>query len=222
MGNNNATILQYRDSLNTTKTRRLVSRYILSQMFFKLYGIPRRVWLSPGLIKRSFSRLSILNFKLLYKSLVRPLLEYCSVIWFPLYKTDEYEIEKVQRRATKLVVGLHDSPYPDRLKTLNLTTLAYRRNRTDTLQVYRIAHKIDNLDFNFFFEPNTNPTRGHRWKIDKPHANARLRLNSFSNRVINPWNKLSEATVTSSSINVFKNALENEWKNDPIKYNFGK
>ena len=168
-----------------------------------------------GLIKRSFSRLSILNFKLLYKSLVRPLLEYCSVIWFPLYKTDEYEIEKVQRRATKLVVELHDSPYPDRLKTLNLTTLAYRRNRTDMLQVYRIAHKIDNLDFNFFFEPNTNPTRGHRWKIDKPPANTRLRLNSFSNRVINPWNKLSEATVTSSSINAFKNALENEWKMTP-------
>ena len=84
--------------------------------------------------------LSITNFKLLYKSLIRPILEYCTVIWFPLYKTDSQEIEKVQRRASKLVPTLKDLSYPERLKTLNLTTLAYRRNRTDMLQVYRLQN----------------------------------------------------------------------------------
>ena len=68
---------------------------------------------------------------IIHISLIRPILEYCTVIWFPLYKTDSQEIEKVQRRASKLVPTLKDLPYPERLKTLNLTTLAYRRNRTD-------------------------------------------------------------------------------------------
>ena len=117
-----------------------------------------------GLIKKSFSKLSITNFKLLYKSLIRPILEYCTVIWFQLYKTDSQEIEKVRRRASKLVPTLKDLPYPERLKTLNLTTLAYRRNRTDMLQVYRIINKIDNIDFDSFFPYNDNNTRGHSKK----------------------------------------------------------
>ena len=104
-----------------------------------------------GLIKRSFSKLNKKSFKLLYKSLVRPILEYCSCIWFPLYKTDAIEIEKVQRRATKLVPCLKNMSYPDRLRELNLTTLAYRRQRTDIIQVFRIINKIDNIPFKTFF-----------------------------------------------------------------------
>ena len=88
-----------------------------------------------GLIKRSFTRLDKNSFKILYKSLVRPILEYCSVIWFPLHKAEALEIEKVQRRATKLIPELKEKSYSDRLKALNLTTLAYRRQRTDIIQV---------------------------------------------------------------------------------------
>ena len=61
------------------------------------------------------------------------------------------EIEKVQRRATKLVPSLRDLSYQDRLKTLKLPTLAYRRKRTDIIQVYRIVNRIDNIDFDTFF-----------------------------------------------------------------------
>ena len=62
-----------------------------------------------GMIKRSFSKLNTQSFKLLYKSLIRPILEYCSCIWFPLYKGDCSEIEKVQRRATKNVISFKTS-----------------------------------------------------------------------------------------------------------------
>ena len=173
-----------------------------------------------GLIKRTFSKLNIESFKILYKSLIRPILEYCSVIWNPLYKTDAQEIEKVQRRATKMVSSLKDLTYSERLKKLNLTTLAYRRKRSDVLQVYRIIHKIDNIPFDLFFTYNTHDTRGHSFKLDKPRANSILRQNSFSHRVINVWNNLPADVVESSSINSFKNALEKSWKNDDIKYHF--
>ena len=173
-----------------------------------------------GLIKRSFSRLNSKSFKLLYKSLVRPILEYCSVIWNPMYKTDALEIEKVQRRATKLVPELKELSYEERLKSLNITTLAYRRKRADVLQVYRIINEIDNIPFSAFFVYSKTSTRGHQFKLEKPRASTKLRQNSFSHRVINDWNNLPEVAVKCKTINSFKNALEKFWKDDPLKYQF--
>ena len=80
-----------------------------------------------GIIKRTFTSLKKQNFMILYKSLVRPILEYCSQIWSPHLQKDIDAIERVQHRATKLVQGIADLPYEDRLKYLNLPTLAFRR-----------------------------------------------------------------------------------------------
>ena len=180
-----------------------------------------------GLIRRSFTKLQPNSFKMLYKSLVRPILEYCSVIWYPLYRTEALEIEKVQRRATKLIPGIRNLEYPDRLKKLNITTLAYRRQRTDVLQVFRIIKQIDRIPFSTFFEYNTNDNRGHSYQLSKPRAETSLRLNSFSHRVINIWNSLPEYAVqcikiekNDTALNQFKTAIEHAWKDDPIKYEF--
>ena len=172
-----------------------------------------------GIIKRSFDELTVENFKILYKTQVRPILEYCSDIWFPIFIMDMKEIEKVQKRATKLVKGLSEKPYDERLQTLDLPTMEYRRNRTDMLQVFRILKGIDNLDPNDFFEiDNRGLTRGHSLKLIKPRVNTRVRQCSFSQRVINPWNNLTDHVVTAKSINTFKDRLENAWKSDPSKY----
>jgi ribonuclease P/MRP protein subunit RPP40 len=172
-----------------------------------------------GILRRSFSSLSSYSLKLLYKSIVRPILEYCSSIWFPALVGEIKEIEKVQRRATKLVPSLKNKSYPERLKALDLTSLLYRRKRCDIIQVYRIVHKINNLDFNSFFKRSTNTTRGHNWKLEKPRALTSIRQNSFSNRVVNAWNSLPESAVNSTSLNAFKTALEKAWSSDATKYN---
>ena len=52
-----------------------------------------------GLIKRNMLKL--------YKTLVRPHLEYCTAVWSPHYKKDEKDIEKVQHRFTKLIIAYH-------------------------------------------------------------------------------------------------------------------
>ena len=61
-------------------------------------------------------------------------------------------------------------------------------------------------------------TRGHDLKLEKPGATNNIRLYGFSHRVIDIWNSLGDATVNAPSINAFKNAIEKEWKNDPLKY----
>ena len=95
-----------------------------------------------GIIKRTFNKLNEENFKILYKSLVRPILEYCTPIWFPLNKREAEEIEKVQRRATKLVSTIRNKTYEDRIQDLNLTTLYLRRKRTDMIQTFKILKDL--------------------------------------------------------------------------------
>ena len=59
----------------------------------------------------------------MYKAIVRPHLEYCIQAWNPHLRKDVDMLEKIQRRATKLIPGLRDLTYVERLKECGLTTL---------------------------------------------------------------------------------------------------
>ena len=74
----------------------------------------------------------------LYKSLVRPKLEYCIQAWNPSLIKDIELLEQVQHRATKLIPEIAHMPYHDRLKYLNLTTLELRRHRGDLIETFRL------------------------------------------------------------------------------------
>ena len=99
-------------------------------------------------IRHTFQHLDENIFLLLYKALVRPHLEYASCIWNPNLKYNIDSIERVQRRATKMVSSIKDLSYTDRLRKLNLETLLYRRTRADLLETYRIQNNIHTLDQN--------------------------------------------------------------------------
>ena len=58
----------------------------------------------------------------LYKSIIRPTLEYCNSVWCPMFKRDEGLLEKVQQRATRLLPELRQKTYPDRLFKESTTT----------------------------------------------------------------------------------------------------
>ena len=85
------------------------------------------------IIRRSFCALDSTSFTLLYKAIVRPHLEYAATIWNPYPKNYFDDLEKVQRRATKLLQNISHLSYPERLAALNLPTLVYRRIRGDMI-----------------------------------------------------------------------------------------
>src|SRR5215470_3106059 len=72
----------------------------------------------------------------LYKSLVRPKLEYCVQVWRPYLQKDIQNIERVQHRATKMIRECKRLSYEDRLHITGLTTLEKRRDRGNLIQVF--------------------------------------------------------------------------------------
>ena len=86
------------------------------------------------------------SFILLYKSMVHPHLEYANSVWCPYKMGDIKEIEKVQKRATKLIINLKSMSYINRLLHLKLPTLKYRRLREDMIEVFKITHEIYDSD----------------------------------------------------------------------------
>ena len=167
-----------------------------------------------GLIKKSFVSLDKYSLPLLYKSLIRPHLEYGNVIWGPHYKEDQKAVEKVQRRATKLITIIKYLPYEQRLQHLNLPSLMHRRRRGDMIQVYKmITGKVD-IDMCMFFKFSSLPTRGHRYKLLKQHASKFVRSKSFSSRVVNDWNSLTSGVVEAQTTNDFKIKIDKFWQDE--------
>ena len=159
-------------------------------------------------------------FLTLYKSLVRPTLEYATVIWSPWLKKDIVAIEQVQRRATKLVREIAELSYEQRLKHLGLPTLMYRRERQDVIQLFKIMNRYDNVQLNSVKPKEDQSTRGHNQRIEKRHYNYKSSMNSFSARCVNPWNSLPSDTVNSTSVNNFKSNLNDAWKQKPSKFSY--
>ena len=80
------------------------------------------------------------------------------MIWAPHLKRQSEEIEKVQRRATKILPELRECSYGERMRIIKLPSLKYRRYRADMIQTFKILNNMDDLNANDFYEFNTNTT----------------------------------------------------------------
>ena len=162
-----------------------------------------------GMIKRNVRSRSKEVILKLYKGLVRPLLEYSIQAWRPFKKGDIKLLERVQKRATKLVEGLRNKSYEERLIELKLPSLEDRRTRGDMIMTYKMLNGLERVQTNRLWTYNSNSiTRGHSKKLKKTNCRLDVRKYAFGNRVTDGWNRLREDVVTSTSLNGFKNAYD--------------
>ena len=132
-----------------------------------------------GLIRRNITYKGKKLIIPLYKAIVRPHLEYCIQAWRPYRKKDIDTLERIQRRATKMIPELRDLSYEERLKECGLTTLETRRLRGDQIEVFKILNGYENIDRNMFFSlKKDSRTRGHEVKLVKDQCRLDIRKHS--------------------------------------------
>jgi len=170
-----------------------------------------------GIIRRSFQHLDIATFLPLYKGMVRSHLDFNASVYYPHHQEDIDRIEAVQRRATKQIPELKGLPYPERLKRLKLPTLAYRRRRSDMIELYKITSGVYEEELCTFVKLRSEQTerqgnRYHNRTIFPTHSQSNIRRNSFGNRNTTIWNTLPASVVNAPTIDAFKRRLDSHWK----------
>eukprot|EP00061_Rhincodon_typus_P007330 g28923.t1 len=94
----------------------------------------------------------------LYRTLVRPVMEYCVQFWSPCYRKNIIKLERVQETFSRMLPGLEGLSYKERLDRLGLSSLEHKRFRGDLIEVYKIMRDIDKANSKGLFP---------RWRSSK-------------------------------------------------------
>ena len=150
--------------------------------------------------------------KTVFVSYIRPILEYCSPVWNPKLKQDIVILEKVQRRFTKKVFGLHDCTYSERLNILGLESLEFRRLKLDLIFMYKLIHGYFDINAQDFitFSDIKFTRNSSALKLVQPKSRLELRHNFITVRIIPLWNKISSNLDGVTSLKSFTNLLETD------------
>lgn len=160
-----------------------------------------------GLIHRTFrfpdSKLII------YKSHVRPILEYCSMICSNMRQCDRIEIENTQRIFTKRLLG-SNSPlnYMERCQSLQLDPMWLRRIKINLSFLHSIIENRTCTSAPQIRNTSNYALRHSMFMVSVPVSRTAIRSNFFIVKYATLWNKLPNHTrlISPSSI-AFKDAL---------------
>ena len=162
-----------------------------------------------ALIYKTFFSKDVNLMKKAFLVYVRPILEYCSVVWNPYLICDINRLEKVQRKFTKKILYKNKGlSYDQRLEFLKIEKLETRRIHSDLILAYKVIRdKL--LPFEEFFE--FTPKIGTRSIHDQKLYISKFRLDcrkyDFANRTARIWNELPQEIIDCQSISSFKASI---------------
>ena len=163
--------------------------------------ISSRAYRQLGLIRRCFSSSTPVKVKkLLYTSLVRSQLTYCSQVWRPRFVGDFVSLELVQRRATRYILNNFSSDYKQRLTSLRLFPLMYFLELLDILFFIKCLKfpepSFPILDYVSFFNANTRSSSFS--KLKHLSCSSRISQHSYFSRITRLWNTLPPIDLSHS------------------------
>jgi len=194
-----------------------------STLLFKKHTSEKisKAFMMLGIIRRNFDVTNKDIFLLLYKSLVRSHLEYGNSVWNPHFVSLIRDLEKVQKRATKLVFECKSLKYIERLRLLKLPCLRYRRMRSDMIEVYKLMHGIYDSNVCLSLQRNLDErTRGNELKLLHVRCSLDIRKYRFCSRIVGLWNILPNSVVLSPSLDSFKKNFDKFWVNKAPYYDY--
>ena len=178
-----------------------------------------------GQMQRAFHYRTKATLVPIYKTFVRPKLEFAVAAWNPWLEMDKKALEKVQERLIRLLSDAKGKTYEEKLEDVGLTTLTERRERGDAIEAFKTLNGFNQVDKNNWFDIETEKRRPTRrnvvitqdGEIRKKNVlkveTARLdvRKNFFTIRAANVWNKIPVEVREKNTVNGFKASYDG-WK----------